>query len=371
MKLLIVNTLLGTGSTGKIVGSIAKAHADMGWDVRVGQGCYAPVPQWCAAWDVPIGSSWEVHLHQFFTRIFDWHGTGLCSYFATRRFLKWAGGFDPDVLWLHNIHGYYLNYEMLFKWIKSRPQMQVKWTLHDCWAFTGHCSHFQAARCDRWQMGCYDCPEKKEYPKSWLFSAAKSNWFKKRMAFTGVKNLSLIAPSQWLADLTRQCFLCEYPIEVVRNAIDCSIFKPTPSDFKKRYDLEGKIIVLGVASQWDVRKGLADFYRLRELLDAHYAIVLVGLTAKQVARLPAGILGITRTSNVMELVKIYSASDWFFNPTREDNYPTVNLEAVACGCRVVTYDTGGSKETVEGVANAVVLSGENKSPEGFVKVIGK
>lgn len=369
-RLLLINSVCGIRSTGRICADIAKAYEAQGWEVQIAYGRMATVPADCRKSAVRIGGTWGVRFHMLLTRLFDWHGTGPCSYFATRKFLKWAEAWRPDAVWLHNIHGYYLNYPLLFRWIKRHPEMEIRWTLHDCWAFTGHCSYFLWTGCTRWQTGCRRCPEKGEYPKSWLFGNAKRNWQIKKEAFGGVRQLKLITPSKWLADLTRQSFLKEYPVQVVPNTIDTATFKPTPSEFRVRRGLAGKTIVLGVASAWDKRKGLDDFLRLRTLLSAHYVLVLVGLTMKQIASLPKGVMGIACTNSKKELAELYSAADWFFNPTREDNYPTVNLEAVACGCRVVTYDTGGSAETVEGVSSAIVLRGTDKSPEGFVRAIG-
>lgn len=377
-KALIINSVCATGSTGRIVRRIVSEYAARGWEVKIAHGRETHLPENCAKCSVRIGNKWSVVFHGLLTRLFDLHGTGPCSYFATRRFLKWAEGWKPDVVWLHNLHGYYLNYELLFRWLKRHPEIEVKWTLHDCWPFTGHCAYFDYKKCEKWKTCCNACPEKRTYPASVIFSRAKRNWMNKMAAFTGVKKLTLITPSEWLASLTRQSFLKEYPVEIVNNTIDTRVFRPTPNDFRFRYHLDGKIIVLGVASVWDRRKGLDDFLLLRRLLDSDIAkqpgfarieIVLVGLTERQISALPRGVTGIIRTKNTAELVAIYSASDWFFNPTREDNYPTVNLEARACGCRVVTYDTGGSAETVEGYDKAWVLKGADKSPEGFVRLL--
>lgn len=370
MKLLFVNCICGTLSTGKIVVGTAARYEKEGWDIKIVDSGYAPVPDQYRRWAVPIGGAFSRIFHQLMTRFFDWHGDRLCSYLSTRRFLRWVDEWKPDVLWLHNIHGYYINYELLFDWIKRHPKLEVKWTLHDCWAFTGHCSYFTMAGCEKWMVGCGgSCPCKGDYPKSWLFSAAKTNWERKQAAFCGVKKMTLIAPSKWLADLTRKSFLREYPVEVVHNTIDATIFVPTPSDIKNRLGITGKRLILGVASTWDRRKGLADFLHLRTLLAGHYVIVLVGLTVRQKDSLPEGVMGLSKTNSARELVELYSAADWFFNPTYEENFPTVNLEARACGCRIVTYDTGGCVETVSGYDRAVVLSGSEKSPEGFCRVI--
>lgn len=376
MKLLLINAVCGTGSTGRIVANIASKYEAKGWEVKVAYGRDSYVPASCRMWAVRIGNGPSVRFHGILTRMFDQHGSGLCSRIATKRFLKWAEAWSPDVVWLHNLHGYYINYELLFAWIKQHPEMEIKWTLHDCWAFTGHCSHFLLTDCKRWKTRCYGCPEKREYPAALGLCAAKANWERKRNAFCGVTNMRLITPSKWLANLTRESFLKEYPVEVVHNTIDTSVFKRTQSDFRSRYGLDGKVVILGVASVWDRRKGLQDFFALRKLLDSKddktgqtCFIILVGLTERQISALPSGMMGVARTNSVAELAEIYSAADWLFNPTHEDNYPTVNLEARACGCKIATYDTGGASETVEGCDKAWVLKGEDKSPEGFIRLL--
>lgn len=372
MKLLIVNSFCGILSTGRIVSSIADSYAEKGWDVRIGYG-RGSVPASSGKYAVKIGNKIEFVIHALMTRLFDCNGSGICSYIATKRFLKWADEFNPDELWLHNLHGYYLNWQLLFRWIKSRPQMKVRWTLHDCWAFTGHCTYFKIGtkedECLKWKHECEKCPLKFDYPGSKFLSNARHNFLMKRAAFTGVKDMTIITPSRWLAGLVKESYLKEYDVEVVHNTIDTNIFSPRESDFRERYKLQNKIIILGVAGEWRECKGLSDFLELRSQLDDKYAIVLVGLNEKQISDLPEGILGIKRTHDATELAEIYSASDYFFNPTSSENYPTVNLEARACGCKIVTYDTGGCKETVEGYDKAIVLSGDNKNVSALVRII--
>lgn len=355
MKYLFVNSVCGIGSTGRICADIAKKLEADGHEVKIAYGRTSTVPEQYGKYAVRIGSGIDVKVAGIQSRLFDNHG--LASKRATKKFLQWADEYDPDLVWLHNLHGYYINYELLFQWIKSRPKMEVKWTLHDCWAFTGHCSYFTIVKCEQWKNHCSYCPQTRRYPACYGKGDASQNFDRKREAFTGVKNLTLITPSQWLADLVKQSFLKEYPIEVRYNTIDRNIFKPTPSDFRERYGLVGKKIVLGVASIWDERKGLRHFYKLAQMLDDRYAIVLVGLSEKQMKKLPKNILGIKRTNSPRELATIYTAADVFFNPTYEDNYPTVNLEAEACGTRVVTYDTGGCRETIHSPESVVIPVG--------------
>ena len=343
MKVLMINSVCGIGSTGRICTDLANELTKKGHDVKIAYGREQASNKF-SDYAVKIGGRFSVKLNALKARLFD--NEGFNAKRATKKFLKWAEEFNPDVLHLHNLHGYYLNVELLFKWIKSRPNMKVLWTLHDCWAFTGHCSYFDYANCDKWQIECCNCPQKRKYPKSIFKSNAKNNFIKKKMAFCGIENLQIITPSKWLKGLVKNSFLKEYEVKVVYNGIDVNVFKPTISEFKKVNNLEHKKIILGVANVWEERKGFSEFIELSKLIDGDTRIVLVGVSDKQLNVLPNNVLGIKRTNSVDELVEIYSASDVLFNPTYEDNYPTVNLEAQACGTPVITYKTGGSVESV-------------------------
>lgn len=343
MRYLLINSVCGIGSTGKICLDIAKQLEIEGHEVKIAFGRNSYVPEEARKYAIRIGNDIDLYLHFVKSILFDGQGQG--SRNATRKFLKWASEYNPDVLWLHNIHGYYINYEELFAWIKERPAMQVKWTLHDCWAFTGHCAYFTMVKCDKWKEHCHHCPQLNSYPRSAIDQCYK-NYEQKKAAFRNCPNIQLITPSIWLADLVKQSYLKEYPVEVRHNTIDEKIYKPMESDFKQRMGLLDKKIVLGLASVWDARKGLKDFYKLADILPDNYQIILVGLNKKQLKKLPSNIIGLSKTNSIDELVKIYSAADVFVNTTYEDNYPTVNLEAQACGTPVITYNTGGSPESV-------------------------
>jgi glycosyltransferase involved in cell wall biosynthesis len=356
LKVLIVNSVCSTGSTGRICAELAAEYKEQGNEVKIayGRGDAAQAFNDVA---VKIGGKLNPYLHGIESYLFDAHGLG--SVRATKRFLKWAQEYDPDILWLHNIHGYYINYPLLFEWIKSRPSMTVKWTLHDCWAFTGHCSYFTIAGCEKWKTGCKSCPQPKKYPAHTFIDHSSRNYKRKKDAFCGVENMTVITPSKWLAGLLKDSFLCDYPVEVQYNSVDTEVFRPTESDFRLKYGIGDKHIILGVASPWDERKGLADFIALNKLIDDNYKIVLVGLTRKQIDSLPKGIIAFERTDSALELAQLYTASDVFFNPTYEDNYPTTNLEAAACGTPVVTYNSGGSPESAE--AENVIPCGDVNS----------
>ncbi|PWT26241.1 glycosyltransferase [Butyrivibrio fibrisolvens] len=354
MRLLIINSVLGFGSTGRIALDIAKEYKANGHEVKIAYGRKLNDSEDAQKYGIRIGNSIDVYFHVAYTRLTDKHG--LASKRATKEFLKWADEYNPDMLWLHNIHDYYINYELLFEWIKKRPQMNVRWTLHDCWSFTGHCSHFAYVKCDRWKTGCDHCPQLAQYPKS-MIDNSKSNYLRKKKAFTDVKNMTLITPSNWLKNLVKESFLSEYPVEVVYNKIDTEVFKTTANSFKADHGIADKKMILGVASVWNSRKGLNDFIDLSKLLGEKYKIVLVGLTNKQIANIQSSapsIMALPRTANVGELVKMYSAADVFVNPTYEDTFPSVNMEAEACGTPVITYDTCGCAETVK-MCNSKVI----------------
>lgn len=350
MRVLIINVVCGTGSTGRICAETAKDYEEKGCEVKIAYG-RGTVPDEYKKYAVRISDTTSVLLSAVHTRLTDAHG--FSNTVSTKSFLKWADDFNPDILWLHNIHGYYINVELLFEWIKKRPEMQVKWTLHDCWAFTGHCVHFTAVNCNQWKTKCIECTQINKYPASYTDNC-KNNFECKKSAFCGVKNMELISPSDWLAGLIKESFLKEYPVRVVHNKINTDLFKPTYGDFRKKYNLEDKKIVLGVAGVWNESKGFNDFLTLSKMLDDTYKIVLVGLDNKQSKNLPAEMIGIGRTNSPSELSEIYTAADVFVNPTKEDTYPTVNLEAVACGTPVVTYNTGGSPECIDLSRGSVV-----------------
>ena len=364
MRVLFINSVCGIRSTGRICTDLAQNYINQGDEVKIAYGREETVPENFQKYAVRIGTKVDLRLHALRTRILDEHGFG--SVKATRNFLKWAEEYDPQLLWLHNIHGYYINVEMLFAWIKSRPQMKVKWTLHDCWAFTGHCTNFTLAHCDKWKTGCSLCPQRRQYPKSWLLDNSAVNFNRKRNAFTGVHDLTLITPSKWLQELVQQSFLKDYCVEVHYNTINTDVFKPIPSDFRKKYHLQDKKIVLGVASIWDEKKGFDDFLKLADILNENCRIVLVGLNKKQLKKCKPNMIGIERTNRPEELAEIYSAADVFFNPTYEDNYPTVNLEAEACGTRVITYKTGGAPETIKRKDSTVIAVGDFMAVLSFI-----
>ena len=353
LRLLQINICVNRGSTGRIAEQIGDAAMASGWDSYIAYGRGAGKS---SSKTIKIGSKIGVYLHALLTRITDRHG--LYSRFATRKLIRKISAINPDIIHLHNIHGYYINYRILFEYLQN-TDIPVVWTFHDCWSMTGHCTHFEYAKCDRWKTGCYDCPEKKSYPASLVIDRSRKNYIEKRELFTSVKNMTIVLVSNWLGGIVKESFLGKYDVEVIHNGIDISTFQPLPSDIKERYGIVDKKIILGVASPWSRRKGLIDFFELyRHISSNKYQIVLIGLSEDQIKSLPNGIIGLARTESVEALAQWYSVADVFVNPTYEDTYPTTNLEAISCGTPVVTYKTGGSPESVTSETGRVVDKGD-------------
>ena len=360
-RILFINSVCN-GSTGTICKNLYKAAVEEGHECCIAYG-RGEAPKGFKT--IKIGNKLDIYLHVLKARLFDASGFG--SKQATKELIKKIDEFKPDIIHLHNIHGYYVNIEILFKYLKEHPEIKKIWTLHDCWAFTGHCPHFEYEKCEQWKNECKKCIRRNEYPKS-LIDRCNRNYWLKKSSFTNVDNLMLVSPSNWLMNLIKDSFFKEYPIEVINNGVDTSIFKHTESNIKERYGIKNKKVILGVASVWDKKKGLDTFIEISKQLDNEYQIVLIGLNKKQIKKLPSNIIGITRTEKVEELVKWYSAAEVFFNPTLEDNYPTVNLEAIACGTPVITFNTGGSSECTCADESRIVYSGSvNESIEKIKK----
>lgn len=339
------------GSTGKIMLEIANVAERYGHTAVV---CYPKSRTNLnkqKETDIVIGSRFSRNLHLKFA-----YYTGLngCfSSFSTLHFLRRLDKFKPDIIHLHNLHNSYIHLPLLFNYIKKH-NIKTVWTLHDCWSFTGQCPYFTMVKCDKWKTGCHDCPSYREYPQSKV-ELTKTMWKLKKKWFTGVKNMTIVTPSQWLADLVKESYLKDYPVQVLNNGIDLSIFKPTESNFRSKHGIGDKKMLLGVAFGWGTRKGLDVFIKLAKKLDKDkIQIVLVGTDETTDKMLPENIISIHRTQNQKELAEIYTAADIFVNPTREENYPTVNMEALACGTPVITFKTGGSPEIIDETCGSVV-----------------
>jgi len=342
MKVLQINSVCGIRSTGRICTDLADTLESRGCECKIAYG-RDNVPGIYNKYALRIGNDFDVYFHATMSRIFDMTGFGSRCY--TKKFIKWIEEYDPDIIHLHNLHGYYINIKVLFDYL-IKAGKPVVWTLHDCWAFTGHCAHFSFVGCNRWQTGCMRCPQKTKYPASYVFDRSKKNWIIKKELFTNINKMIIVTPSHWLAGVVSESFLNKYPIKVIYNGIDTSVFKPTISSFRYRYSLQDKKIILGVASSWSDRKGLNVFIQLSKILDSAYRVIIAGLTKKQIEKMPKNIICIERTNNLRELVEIYSAADVFINPSVEETMGLTTVEAMACGTPVIVSDKTAVPEVV-------------------------
>lgn len=345
-RIVQINTTCGVGSTGKIAVAISELLTQQGVENNI---LFSTATNGYGL-GIACGKPGYTKIQALKSRILGNYGFN--SQVETKRIIAELERLSPSVVLMHNLHGHDCDLDMLFSYFRKK-QTKLIWTFHDCWAFTAYCTYFTFDHCDRWKNGCHHCTQRKQY--SWFFDRSKMLYERKKQLLSGL-DLTIITPSQWLADLVKQSFLKEYPVKVIHNGIDLSVFRPTPSDFREKYHIpEDKFVLLGVAFGWGRRKGLDVFVELSRRLDPEkYQIVLVGTDDAVDKNLPENILSIHRTQNQQELAEVYTAADLFVNPTREDNYPTVNMEAIACGTPVVTFDTGGSPESVDEGTGVVV-----------------
>lgn len=343
MKVLQINTVDAYGSTGKIARGIYDECIERGIQCKIAHRYHELDVK--PEDSVAISSYFDCHAHNRLARIT--HLTGFFSHLKTAKFLKWVDEYSPDVIHLHNLHGNYINIPMLFNYIKKK-NIRLIWTLHDCWAFTGGCPYYTMSGCDKWISGCEECNLYGFGATSKFILKHKKKWF------SDIGDVTIVTPSEWLAEEVKKTFLEKYPIMVVNNGIDLNVFRPRENNFRKEYNLINKQIILGVAFDWGKRKGFDVFIELARRLDDKYRIVLVGTNEKNNETLPDNIISINKTNNQTELAEVYSAADLFVIPTREDNFPTVNIESLACGTPVLTFKTGGSPEIPDETCGCVV-----------------
>ncbi len=342
MKVLIINSVCGIRSTGRICTDLAEVLETKGHECKIAYG-RETVPEEFQKYAIRIGTDFNVKVDGIKTRIFD--NAGFNSASATKKFLKWVAEYNPDIIHLHNIHGYYINVHLLFAFLKAFGK-PVVWSLHDCWAFTGHCSHYFTSKCYKWQTMCDKCKRKHTYPRSILLNRARQNFLKKIVLFSSLDNLTLVTPSTWLANEVHNSFLNKYDIHPIPNGVDLEAFRPTESDFRSKYSLENKKIVLGVATAWEKHKGIKRFAELSQKLGDDYKVVLVGMTARQAAEMPSEILALPLIGSISELCEIYTAADVFLNLSEMETMGLTTVEAMACGTPVCVSNFTAIPEVV-------------------------
>jgi len=356
MKVLQINTVYKEGgSTGRIVADLSNSLTENGIESFIAFGYeYTNTDDRNT---YKIESILNLKFSILKTRIFGRHG--FYNVNVTKKLLKWIDRVQPDIIHLHNLHNHYINVKILFEYIKKKD-IPVVWTLHDCWSFTGWCAYFDYVGCDKWKTHCNTCPNLHEYPFTWFFDRSEVNFRDKKEYFTGVKKLIIVSPSKWLASLVEQSFLKEYPIKVINNGINLDIFKPSEKEtILQKYGLQEKKVILAMAMGFVKRKGVDYLLEIPNLLNENEILILVGLDDSDFAKLPPNnCIGIKKTNNSSELAEWYSLADVFINPTLEDNFPTTNIEALACGTPVITFNTGGAPESVDDQTGIVVDKGD-------------
>lgn len=341
MKVLNINAKIDSGSVGRIVTNIYNGVWKSGniCKVAYARGSTGKVKEKDT---IKIGTKVDVLYHYMMSSFFG--STATYSKRATKQLIEKIEMFHPDIIHMHGNYGYYINIKVLFEYL-SRKEIPVVITLHSCWDFTGHCCYFDSAGCSQWMEGCYKCCQKREYPKSYVFENVKKNYLLKKSLFSQLDNCTVVAPCQWMNNIAKKSFINKHKIVTIYNGIDLNTFKPvTDNDLNLDFD---KITILCVANAWDRRKGLDDVIGLANAIGNEGQVIIVGIDKKRQKNLPNNAIAIERTKNTKELACLYSNADILFNPTNDDNYPTVNLESIACHTPVVTYNTGGSVEVLK------------------------
>lgn len=355
-KILQINTVAVNGSTGRISEGIGEIAIARGYDSYIAYGRGTPSKSSSSL--IKIGDNLSVINHTLHTRLFD--KQGLCSSLSTKNLIKEIEKIRPSIVHLHNLHGNYLNYEVLFTYLAA-SDIPVVWTIHDCWPITGHCVHFTAVNCDKWKRGCEKCPRLSGYPRSLLLDRSKRNYIDKKAAFTSLKNMFIVPVSKWLEEVLKDSYLSGYEINYIHNGIDVDKFYPRKEDIiriRSVYGFNDKFVILGVATGWSQDNGLYDFIELRKHLSDDYLIVLVGVTPLIKKNLPNGIVGIERTDSVDELAAIYSSADIFINGSKEETFGLVTAESMACGTPVIVYDSTACAEIVTDNTGYIVQVGD-------------
>lgn len=341
MKVLEINTVC-KGSTGGIVCGISRYLKQNNVECLIAYG-RGDVPNDVKA--IKIGNKFSVALHGLIARFFDKQGFG--SLLSTKKLIKQIKKYNPDVIHLHNLHGYYINVRILFEYLKDSKK-EIFWTLHDCWPLTGHCCHFDYVGCDKWIHGCYNCKQKKAYPKSVGISNSKFNYKMKKKIFSSIDSdkLTIITPSIWMKDQVGKSYLSKYKIEVINNGINMEIFKHQNNNIKEQFGINNKKIILGVSSVWNTKKGFDSFIELSKIISEEYKMVMIGLEKKQLKNLPSNIIGIQKTENIQELVNWYNAANIYFNSSKEETQGLTTIEAISCGTKAIVYNKTAVPEMV-------------------------
>jgi Glycosyltransferase len=350
MRVFIINSFFSIGGPPRIVKGIYDTLIENGHECILAAGREKPIPGMNV---YKIGTPINKYWHFIMSSIFD--AQGFSSKHATKKLIAKIADYKPDIINLHNLHGYYINVDILFNYLE-RTNIPVVWTFHDCWAITGHCCHYDYIGCYKWadKNGCDNCPQKYEYPKCYILDNSKKNCRKKKDAFKKLKNLYIITVSNWLNSQIKKSFLSDYPIKTIYNGINLEEFQPTKNSIKQKYNITGKILLLGVAQNWSDKKGINDFIELSKKLGDDYKIIIVGISDNLIKELPETIIKINKTDNITQLCQYYTAADVVLNLSVEETFGLVTVEALACGTPVILYNKTALPEIIDSKCGIVI-----------------
>ena len=366
MKILRITTEINRSSIGRTTEQLGKLVIDEGWESYIAYGRADGISE---SYKIKIGSNVAVYFHGLISRLFDLHGHG--SYFATRKLIRDIERIKPDIIHLHDIHGYYINLNILFEYLR-KSTIPIVWTHHDCWAYTGHCGFYSEIGCEKWKTGCHHCPLYKQYPASLFFDRSRKSFEQKRLLFTSLKKVYNVGVSQWICEEIKSSFMNKYPIIRIYNGIDTNIFRPSKEynkSIREKYGLGNGILLTAVATAWGERKGLSDYLALRKILDKKYTLVFVGAPESLISTLPKGIVGIKRTDDINDLTKIYSASSIVLNLAGAESFGKTTPEGLACGVPSIVYNCTASPELVDEKTGVIVEKGDIHGVRDAIEII--
>lgn len=352
IKLLQINVDANNGSNGSIARDIGSIALSKGWESYIAYG-RRHIPSDSQL--IRVGNDFDVKVHGLLTRLFDLHGLG--SIAVTRRFIRKVKKIKPDIVHLHNIHGYFINYKILFEYL-IKNDIPVVWTFHDCWPFTGHCGYFESYNCLKWRELCHSCPAAHSYPTSWFFDRSKNSFELKKKLFTAPRELNVVTVSKWLKGLVDESFFGKYPVKVVYDGIDTDSFVHRESTLRQQYDLEGKFILMSAAANWSNAKGWNDYIKLSEMLPEDCVIMLLGVTESQKAELPPKIIAVSRVEGKEKLAEYYSMADILLNLSYQETFGMTTAEAMACGTPGISYNRTACPELISPDTGLVVEAGD-------------
>lgn len=341
MKILQINSSANLGSTGRIAEQIGELILKEGWQSII---AYGRTSNESKSVLYRIGNDLDVNFHLMQSYIFGNHG--FASTIATKNLINYIKSQNPDIIHLHNLHGYYINLKLLFSFL-SESKAKIVWTLHDCWPLTGHCSYFSDINCQKWINECNNCPKKRNYPKSILFDNSKRDFYFKKELFNTVK-INIVTVSNWLKNITKESFLKDHNIISISNGVNRNKFKIKGKNqiLIERHKLSEKKILLASSTSWARQKGFDDYLKLSSLLPPSLKIVLIGLSKDNIRKLPVNILGIERTDNIDELVDWYNIADIVLNLSLQESFGLTSVEGFMCGKPTIVYNSTASPELI-------------------------